>query len=188
MSSSGAVQTYEASNYAHDLLAVGEENYSRRFITTNGISLPTGTLRLSFFTSRKTETKNTIRSISGNTATNTPTLCRMGIYGVDGAGNLTLIAACASDVTIWASTSTPYSRALTTPWASVLGQRYAGGCLCVATAGPTLQGRFTGGGAAEAGLAPRLVQGLAGQVDLPATILAGAGFDDTNDAYMAFAP
>ncbi len=42
----------------------------------------------------------------------TPTLCRVGIYTIDGSGNLTLAASIASDTTIWSNNGTELFRCM----------------------------------------------------------------------------
>lgn len=106
----------------------------------------------------------------------TPTLCRMGLYTIDSSGNGTLVAACASDTTLWAATDTTYSRALASPssYTPVPGQRYAFALLCVSgVAVPKFMG-VTYGGNDVMDDAPRVAGRITGQTDLPATFTAAA--------------
>lgn len=156
------------------LLAAGEGTLPRS-LHLGAAGTGTGALRLSYWTARRTETCNQIRTNTSSTgAAATPTLCRMGIYSVDGSGNLTLLAACANDTTLWATPSTVYTRNLTSAFSKVGGQRYAAAALVVTGAtAPTLQGASSFGvGVLDA--APRIAGQVAGQTDLPASIAIGS--------------
>jgi hypothetical protein len=128
-----------------------------------------GQLRLSFFTAIKTETVTKVASISQSAAAS-PTLCRIGIYSVDGSGDGTLVASMASDTTMWNAGNTRFERALSASWAKTAGQRYAVGALFVGTSGPNLVCTTSQSGAGTSlALAPRRSGVLVGQTDLPAS-------------------
>ena len=129
--------------------------------------MSSGTLRLTYFTARKTETVNSLRIVGGSTAAGaTPSLVRAGIWKVESNGDLTLVASIASDTSLLATASTAYTRALTAPLAKVAGQRYAYGLLVVTAAtAPTVYG---GGAllASEMGQAPLIGGAVTAQANL----------------------
>ena len=173
---------------AGNLLAVGEEIYPRMFC--NGTSTATNaTMRLSYFTARNTETVNSIRLATGGTAAAaTPTLIRLGIYSVDAVGNCTLVASTANDTTLFAASSTSYTKALSAPWMKVAGQRYALGVLVVTAAtAPSLVGNVIANGN-EMGMAPRLSGTAGGRSDLPASLVPANVGDSPNMIYAALLP
>lgn len=155
-----------------DALTTGEETIDRRTTFAANLAATSGSLRLTHFTARKTETTSNVRVASGGTAAGaTPTLCRIGLYTIAANGDGTLVANVASDTALFATANTMYTKAWATPYAKLAGQRYALGVLVVtAAAAPTLAGNSLGAGlSAEAALAPRLSGALAGQTDLPST-------------------
>jgi hypothetical protein len=174
-----------------DLLTSGEETIARKSISSS-CSMPSGTMRLAYFTARKSETINNIQAATSATAAGTtPTLCQMALYSVDGTGNLTLAASCANDTTLFAATSTLYSRALTSSYAKVKGQRYAFGILVVtAAATPTIVGNNTSSPASLFGSsgAPRLCGNVAGQSSLPASVAAASVSDTANVLFGVVTP
>ena len=84
-------------------------------IAAGGGSLSTGNFRLVYFTAAKTESITKISTYAATAAAATPTLCRVGIYTIDGSGNLTLAASIANDTTIWSNNGVEYERAWTSP-------------------------------------------------------------------------
>jgi hypothetical protein len=157
------------------MLTSGEENMPRESIAVSSVALSTTNLILTYFTARKTETCNNIKSVCGGVAAAaTPTLCRMGVYSVAANGDLTLVAACASDTAMWATINTIYTRALTSAFSKVAGQRYATGLLVVTAAtAPQVFGTSAGFSTISAG-APRISGYVAAQADLPANVAAGS--------------
>ncbi len=174
-----------------DLLTVGEELFPREYLTGNGI-LVAGSLRLVYFTARKTETITALRMITGTSAAGaTPTLCRMAIFLEAANGDLSAAGATDNDVTLFAAASTAYTRALPASLAKVRGRRYAVGALVVTTfAVPTLAGtgQLTAAGATESAMAPRLTGQVAGLADLPASIAAASLVTCTAQPYAALVP
>lgn len=162
-------------------LAVGEESIPRHLAFSGATGTTSGTMRLGFFTARKSETINNLTVTSGSVAAGaTPTLVRLGVYEIATNGDGTLVAAIANDTALLAAMGIRYSRATLAPWAKIAGRRYAAGFLIVTGAAtPQLAGWTTGAGYAWLGTAPRLTGQLAGQVDLPASFtdaaLAGSG-------------
>ena len=157
----------------------------------SNVTLSSGQVRLSYFTATKSETINNIKGFTANTAAGaTPTLCRLGLYSVDSSGNLTLVASCASDTTMFAATTSAYSRALTTPYAKVAGQRYAIGALVVtgATAPTSPASFFSGPGSEMTATGPNEAAVLPGQTDLPASITAGSLGSSSQKMYAVVTP
>ena len=155
------------SHFSH--LDSGEETVSRLLCSSIALGTGTGTMRISFFTARKSRQSTAIRVVTGSTpAAATPTLCRLGLYSVAPNGGLTLVASTPNDTTLFAVAGTAYTKAWSAPVEIAAGQRYAIGFLVVsAAATPT----FTGAAAvaADSNLAPRTGASLGGQADLPAT-------------------
>jgi len=152
-------------------LVTGQESIPR--LIASGSSSPvSGTLRLTYFTARKTETINNVRTQTGSTAAATTTLARIGLYSVtiDETGG-TLLASTANDVNLWNAANTGYTKAFTAPIGVNAGQRYALGMLFVGTTPPTIIGSGSNQGlTAEAAQAPRLTSAMTGQADLPGTL------------------
>lgn len=154
-----------------NVLTSGEEVIPRAWANA-GPGFASGSLRLSYFTARKTEAITQLRAETFSTAAATVTLARMGIYTVAENGDLTLAAATANDTTLFGATFTKYTRSVTATLNKVAGQRYAFGVLVVATTPPLIMG--TSVPAALSADAPRIAGQLTGQTDLPASIAAGS--------------
>jgi hypothetical protein len=159
-------------------LTTGESTCSR--IGLNSTSAVTsGVVNLTYWTAAKTETITQIRISSGGTAAAaTPTLCRVGLFTIDGSGNLTLAAAIANDTTLFAAINTEYTRTLTSSFSKVAGTRYASGVIVVtAVAAPTFYGPTQVNSANVGtiqGRAPRICGAVTGQSDLPASVAVGS--------------
>ena len=135
-----------------------------------------GYVTFSFWTADKTEPINNVKVTTGGTAAGaTPTLCRMGIYSVNAAGDLTaLLAATANDTSLFAAANTVYTRALTTQFNKVAGQRYATALLVVTGAAMP---KFIGASAPSSTTVqwghlfelPTLASRVLGQTDLAAS-------------------
>jgi hypothetical protein len=173
---SAAVQVAQLS-----LLTAGEEAVPR-LMMTNEDRPASGTLHLTYFTARKTETITKVEThVSGGAASGL-TLARIGIYQVAANGGLTLVASTPNDVTLWAATNTPYQKTFSVPWAKLAGQRYASGILGVGTTLPILECipvRFQ-----ASGFAPR-VQGEIAAADLPASV-ADAALSNQYRVFQAY--
>jgi collagen triple helix repeat protein len=152
-------------------LAAGHETHDRAYVRDSGVSLPSGTMRMSYFTARRAETVATMRVTGGATAAGaTPTLARFGLYSINASGDATLIASTPNDTTLFAVANALQSRAFSVPVALVAGQRYACAVLVItAAAAPTCCG-VTGTIPFDTALAPRTVAQRTGQADLPANI------------------
>jgi hypothetical protein len=160
---------------ASDQLTTGQETFDREAQSSNALAQTSGILKLTYFTARKTETITKLSTYCGAVAAGaTPTLCRMGLYTVDGAtGNLTLVASTPNDTSLWAAVNTEYQKALSSSYGVTAGTRYALGVLCVTAAtAPQLAGNTPH--LAMSAKAPRLSAQLTGQTDLPSSITAGS--------------
>ena len=169
-------------------LATGGSTITRE-ASPSGITLSSGIMRIRFFTAQQTESITQIRTYTGSTAAGaTPTICRVGIYTVDGSGNLSLSQSTANDTAMWASANTAYEKTLDTTFSKVAGTRYAIGALCVTgAAAPTIAGGFIGS-APLGGRAPRLVAQVGSQTDLPATISVGSLSESTISTFFELLP
>lgn len=182
--------TDDVSGNDPDALTTGEGTLSRRQVSTTSVSTTSGTVRLTYFTAKKTETCTQMKLFSGGTAAGaTPTLVRGGVYSIDGSGNLTLLASIANDTTIFASTLTAYTRSFSGGnFSKVAGTRYAYGQIVVTGAtAPTCIGQNSLV-ATIAGTAPRLGGQWSGQTDLPGSIAVGSIADNNNIQYAEFLP
>ena len=173
-----AINTPSTDIYNGNALAVGEELLPRLNVNGSQSLNASGSLHLTYFTARKTETINNVQMVTDSTAATGVTLARMGVYSVDpGTGNLTLVAATANDVNLFNGAYSAFQRALTTPFNKVKGTRYAFAVLVVGTGMPNLSAIITPAGI-DASAAPRLNGLVTGQADLPATIAAGVPAGD----------
>jgi len=164
-------------------ITAGENTMPRQHINVSTLSPGNGNLRLTFFVTRKTETITSIRTIC-NIAQVGATLARIGIYSVDGSGNLTLVASTANDTTLWNATGAA-TRSLSASLSKVRGQRYAIGVLVVGTStSPQLSGNGLVG-TSECAVAPRLCGFVGSQTDLPASVAVGSVSDTFHQYYAA---
>lgn len=188
------ISNYQATPFGVDrvnsVLSSGEATMPRGEVQSN-VTLTSGTVRLSYFTATKTETVNNIKGYTASTAAGaTPTLCRLGLYSVDSSGNLTLVASCANDTTLFAATTTAYTKALSTPYLKVAGQRYAIGAIVVtgAAAPTTPASFFSGPGSEMTTTGPTEAAAFAGQSDLPASIPVGSLGTSSQKLYAVVTP
>lgn len=176
-----------------DALTSGQMVPRRDLMQVNSVSHATGTLGLTFFTGDKTETIGNVTAYTGSTAAAaTPTLARIGIYSVDGSGNLTLVAATANDTTLFAAANTAYTRALTSSFSKVAGSRYAVGLLVTSGAAmPTFMGPLAVSNPpaqSQQFLAPMQIARLTGQTDLPSSIAVGSLVSYSQRAHVLLTP
>jgi len=172
--------------YNGNAITTGEEILPRLNVPGAQQLAASGTLHLTYFTARKTEAITKIRMLSDGTAATGTTLARMGIYSVDGGGNLTLVASCANDATLFSGTYTPYQKTLTATFNKVKGTRYAIGVLVVGAGMPAITGTTCAG--ADASLAPRLCGIVTGQANLPASVTAATVAEDYRIFQATIAP
>lgn len=158
-----------------------------RVIGASSVDGPSlGVACLTMFEAEKNLTVGNVSMISGTTAAaGTATLARLGLYTTDDAGNATLVARTADDITLFTSTSTLYTRAFDTAggfpatYDLVKGQRYAIGVIRVGGSGrenyvSTLIFSATAVAGALFADSPRLCGNINGQTDLPTTITSGS--------------
>lgn len=172
------------------ILAVGEGTMSRKDVSSAGIVTATQSLRLSYFTAMKTESVSQVRMVCGSTAAAaTPTLIRIGIYQVDPVtGDLTLVGSTPNDTTLFAATSTAYTKTLDAPFVKQAGVRYAVGVLIVtAVATPTLLG-ISVVTPSEAFQNPKMNAYSSPQNDLPATITDASLSSGATNPYAVLLP
>lgn len=173
---------------AVDDLTLGEATMRRQEFANFTRPAANGVVRLTYFTAKKTETITKLRSLSGDTAQAGATLCRIGVYEEDQTtGDLTLVAATASDTSLWLAATTSYTRNLIAPWDKVRGHRYAAGVLQVGT---STAATFTGrtGLLDEDAVAPRLAGQRTGQTDLPSSIAVANIAASNAQIYVAVLP
>lgn len=172
-----------------DRLTSGESTLARDAINAN-VTMSSGTLRLAYFTARKTETVRNVRVPCPGNAGATPTLVRVGVYSVAATGDLTLIGSTANNTAMLSVAATLYTQAITTPFIKTAGLRYAVGLLVVtAAAAPTVPGNtLVGGIAAEAAIDPRRSALFGGQTDLPTPIAPGSLTDTATVPYYVLTP
>jgi hypothetical protein len=169
-----------------EVLTTGEETVPLELVSSSAIGVTSGSLRLTYFTARKSETTTGIRVTSGTTAAGaTPTLIRVGLFSIDSSGNGTLVAVTPNDTTLFATASTPYTKSWSTPYAKVAGQRYAWGILIVtAAATPTFPGYSIAAALdVESGLSPRGSGRLLSLTDIPSSFTAGSVTTTINRFY-----
>lgn len=161
----------------------GEETLQRP-VVTGTVSTTSGRLTLTYFTARAALVAANVTVCTGGTAAAaTPTICRIGLYLVNGDNTLTLVASTANDTTLFAATFTSYTKAFSASYTLAAGTRYAIGVIVVnAGAVPT----FAGAGPSVSALAlvtPRVGGYITGQTDLPSSVSASL----TGGAAMVYA-
>ncbi|HET9690995.1 MAG TPA: hypothetical protein VFP61_07565 [Acidimicrobiales bacterium] len=156
-----------------DLVTLGQETFSRRWAT--GSAAPaSGTLQLAYFTARKAETEAFAWIYSSTTPAIGLTYAGIGLYAVDGTGNLTLLGSFVGTGMLGAA-STQYKQALTVQSGQSLalteGNRYALGVLQVGTTPANLAAAPA---TAAPAVAPILAGTVTGQAALPTAVAAGS--------------
>lgn len=121
------------------------ETHGRADIASQALS--NGRRNLSFFTAYDSKTFTSLMVHSASTLAVAITACRIGLYSVDAAGNLTLVCRCAADTTIGAAINTEYVRALDTTggypasYRLKVGALYAGAFYITGSTTPQMDGR-----------------------------------------------
>lgn len=159
----------------------------RNFLTTT-VAPVSGAIYWTFFSPLISLTVSQIAYASFGAASGV-SLCRFGIYAVDGSGNVSLVARTASDTTIFAASNTVYTRSLDTTggypasYSLVAGTRYAVAMCIVASNTGTVSGSACP--AVLGALSPR-VQGVrTGASDLLASSTSGQFNGSVNHLYWA---
>lgn len=154
--------------------AGGMESIPR--IGTTQINGTSGRLHLTYFTAPVANSINSFALACGDTAHVTPTMTRIALFTVDGAGNLTLVARTANDNTLAGSAYNASTSAMSTTggypasYTFVVGQQYAVGYLDVATTPANVRGANVD----FAGYPPVLNRHIDGQTDIAASYTAGS--------------
>jgi len=185
-----ASKRYVDRRFSHSL-AIGEGIYPRADIATGTVASTTQVLRLVYFTSQKSFLSTQVRVISGTTAAGaTPTLCELGLFTIDAAGDGTRVALIANDTALFATINTTYTRSWIASYDMVIGQRYAMSWLVVTTAAvPTYTGaNFATAGDVETGISPRLVGRILTQPTTPASFPAASVVTATTRPYGVILP
>lgn len=167
-------------------LGDGQETFPRLFAATPNTP-GSGTMRVTYFTARKTEKVSSVRAYTGGTAASAITLSRVGLYSVAADGTLTLIGSTANDTALFSATSTTYTKALQAATQVYTGQRYAIAPLIVATTAPNLYG-LPAVPTNELAQSPRITGAVTGQADLPATVAPGSVVTSGFSFYFALLP
>lgn len=172
-----------------DALASGESTMPRIAVSQTAVASGNGSMRFTYFTARKSETITQVRWPCAATAQVGASLCRIGVYSVNGSGDLTLVAATANDTNLWLAGSTSYTKSFASSFAKVRGTRYAMAALVVGTStAPTFYGQ-TALIAGENGFAPVVASLLSGQTDLPSSVPVGSlTLGQSHRAYAALLP
>lgn len=148
-----------------EVLSVGEIILPRSSII-QASSLTSGTVQFSYWTAARTETIGHVTTLTGSQAAVTPTWAEVGIYSIDGSGNLTLLATTGNTSGLWNADYTEFTTALGTSFAKMAGVRYAVGILSVAATAPSLAGQYL----YFTDKAPVIAASLATQTSLPTTV------------------
>jgi hypothetical protein len=162
------------------LAAGGEVLFHPSLANQNAIALATGTMFLSYGYAQVSETIDHISIPTGGTAATGATYAAYVLFTVDGSGNLTRVAATASNTALWTTNFQAYNgtnvnQALTAPYAKVAGLLYAGGLLYVgAGTPPTIVGASGFAGDGGSSLAAGLSGKVTGLAAVPSSVAAGS--------------
>jgi len=172
-------------------LTIGEEVYRRGDATAINVASTPQWLRLVYFTARKAQTTTQVRVIGGNNAAGaTPTLCELGLFTIDAAGDGTRVAVTGNDTSLFATTLATYTRSWLASYNMVIGQRYALSWLVVTTAAaPTYSGIVLASSLdVETSLASRITGRISGQTTTPASFTAASVGASTSRPYGVILP
>jgi hypothetical protein len=148
-----------------------------RNIQNTAITLTSGSMILTFFTPLVTRTITQITAGTGSVAGAGLTLARLGLYTFDET-TATLVAATASDATLFTAASTIYTRSLSTggglpsSYTLTAGSRYGFAVLVTGTTMPSLIG-LSSSGFVFATLSPRVNGQRPSLTDLSASFGVG---------------
>lgn len=188
------VQLVDAIDFSADPIATGQSTFPRRWISAATLGSSNGFIRLTFFTAGKSETFSKF-AVGCGTASVGSSLQRIGLYTVDLAGDLTLVAATTSDTGLWAVANTVYEKALGTggglpsSYALVRGTRYAVGIIVVGTStAPTFMGTNPAGAAEIFATSPRLSGYVTMKSDLDTSITNASLTNTSAQYYVTFVP
>jgi hypothetical protein len=159
-----------------------------RNVQNTAHGLASGSVLLAFFTPLVTRTITQITVGTGSTAAAGLTLARLGLYTFD-ESNATLVAAVASDTTLFAAANTAYTRSLSTggglpsSYTLTAGSRYGLAMLVIGTTTPSIIG-LSSSGFNLTPLSPRINGQIPSQTNLPATFVSG-NLAVTTNAFFA---
>lgn len=184
-----------------NLLTTGEETIPRLACVSDAVAITTSaTLRLTYFTARKTETVSNLAMATGSVGAGSgatpvaPTRCQMCVFSVAANGDLTLLAVTTNDTTLFSATYTRYQKAVSgaTPFTKTRGVRYAFGVLVVTLGSiPTFLGTTIGNSinfGAIGGEIPVMSRSKAGQASVPSTITNASLVNDSRMFYGEILP
>ncbi len=134
------------------------------------IDPPSGAVSLTFGRPGADLSVSNIAVAVGAAAASDCTVCQLGIYSVDEAGDLALLAATANDPTLCSSANSSPSAALGSEVTLRAGTTYAFAFLMAAATMPQIHGSYT----TDSQLAPILNASLPNQESLPASIPAAS--------------
>ena len=119
----------------------GEMNMPRYLLTTNTLSMTSGAIILTPFVAARSEAITKLLVRVGTTAAATVTTIKVGIYEVNQAGNLTLIAVSANTTTMCATINAAGTlTSLTSTFNKIANRLYATAFIFVGTTAPLLLG------------------------------------------------
>lgn len=187
--------TYLASNWVYPVilnsygLSVGQSAMPRYGININAATVATNNLRLTYFTSTKSETVTKSKLYTGGVAAAaTPTVCRVGLYAVAANGDLTLVASTPNDTSMFSAINTEYIKNFSVPYLISAGVRYALGVIVVTAAtAPNLVGSSLVN-AVITSSEPRIFSVIGSVSDLPSSVAVGSVVNTTYGIYGEIAP
>jgi hypothetical protein len=162
-----------------------------RDAANSALALTSGKVQYSGFTAQATVPITTLYCPIRSVAAATITLARLGLYTVAADGSITLVARGASSTTLGNATFTLASQTLDTTggfpasYTIQYGQRYAFGCIWVATTAPTVYGG--GVQATAAAWLPWIAMAQSSQSDLPTSTAIGSLSVEANIPFQAAA-
>jgi hypothetical protein len=146
---SSAAATIGAAMHAALGNAPGKLHALARHEATAGIATTSGKADFITFSPAMNMTVTKLAAMTSGTPWTGHTLARMGLYTVDAAGTVTLVAQTASDTTLFTAANTVYQKVLDTAggypasYTLIAGQRYAVGVIGVGQSGGQLRGGAT---------------------------------------------
>ena len=173
---SGILSAYVLTVSDSDISYTSGESVGNRLYSSGGASLISGAAIFNYFTAQRTETVGFVTTFTGSPAGATLTYAAVGVYSVDGSGNLTKIFDSGDlHATLWASTFATYNTALTSTFTKVAGTKYAVAMLATTSVGTMPQlSSYGPPGAIINSVTPVLQQGITGQATLPASVPVGS--------------
>lgn len=171
-----ASKQYVDRRFSHGL-DTGEEVYSRADLSSSAVTGVSQSMRLVYFTAKKSFTTTQVRVLGGPTvAAATPTLIENGLFEINAAGDGTRVAVTANDTSLYSTASSTYTRLWLAPYFLIIGLRYALSWLTVSSvATPNYTGmNLILAATTEASLPARINGTIAGQTATPTSFLAAA--------------